>query len=54
MANIVKMAIVEGLEHLDKDVSGVILGKLSFLIKMLVKLAAFEETASTNMYSVTR
>ncbi len=47
MANIVEMTIVDGLKHLDKDLSGIILCKLSFLIEMLIKLAAFEETELT-------
>jgi hypothetical protein len=54
MANIVEMAIVDGLKHLDKDLSGIILCKLSFLIEMLIKLAAFEETELAKNYSVTR
>lgn len=47
MANIVEMTIVDGLEHLHKDLSGIVLCKLSFLIEMLIKLSAFEQTIST-------
>ncbi len=52
MADILKMTIVDSLKHLHKDLSGIILCKLSFLIEMLIKLAAFEETELTKKFTL--
>lgn len=47
MADVMKMAIVYGLEHLYKYLPGLVLCKLSFLVQMLIQLPTFKETTLT-------